>query len=143
LLNDPQSAVYKLVYKYRVALPLFPEKGTHPNVFYVPPFNPSKEGQPRASILEDPRLPLKQLKYFFGDRVIDVMQRLEMELRAAQAGRRSEVLQLLIGRNAKVRYHLSTEIVQAATPAPIRAVSGKAGGPKLTRLGNPTGKEAL
>ena len=105
-LDDPESAVHKLVHVYRVALGLFPEKGTEPNVFYVPPFNPPRQGSYGKSVLEDPRMPMDYLKYLFGDEVVDVMRRLEIELHRAQNGGTSEVLQLLIGRDDHVRYQI-------------------------------------
>ncbi len=106
LLDDPQSSVHKLVLVHKVALGLFTEKGTGPNVFYVPPFNPPKTGNYGKSILEDPRLPLDYLKYLFTDEVVPVIQRLERELTKVQNGGRSEVLDLLIGRDAEVRYQI-------------------------------------
>jgi len=112
ILDDAESPVHKLVHKYKVALPLFPEKGTGPNVFYVPPFNPPKRSNYGKSILEDPRLPLDYLVYLFGDEVKDVLVRLESELKRVQEGGQSDVLQLLIGRDAETRYHIRPELVQ-------------------------------
>jgi DMSO reductase family type II enzyme iron-sulfur subunit len=116
LLDDPDSAVHKIVLVHQVALPLFPEKGTQPNVFYVPPFNPPKRGNYGKSLLEDPRLPLDYLVYLFGPRVKDVIVRLEQELVRAQAGGRSEILQLLIGRDAATRYQVRPDLVQIHAP---------------------------
>ena len=64
------------------------------------------------SILEDPRLPLDYLTYLFGPDVRDVIVRLEAELSRAQNGGRSEVLQLLIGRDAQTRYQVRPQLVQ-------------------------------
>ncbi len=112
LLDDPESPVHKLVLTYRVALGLFPEKGTQPNVYYVPPFNPPKRGHYGRSLLEEPRLPLDYLVYLFGEEVKDVIRRLEAELVKAQRGERSEVLQLLIGRDHRTRYRVRPQLVQ-------------------------------
>ena len=98
--------MHKIVLVYKVALPLFPEKGTQPNVYYVPPFNPPRPGNYGKSVLEDPRMPLDYLQYLFGDQVFDVIRRLEAELQRAQNGGTSEVLQLLIGRDDEVRYQI-------------------------------------
>ncbi|MCW5976796.1 MAG: respiratory nitrate reductase subunit beta [Bryobacteraceae bacterium] len=105
-LDDESSAVHSLVKVHRVALGLFPEKGTDPNVFYVPPFNPPRRGNYGKSVLEDARMPLDYLVYLFGQEVIDVIRRLELELEKAQNGGVSDVLQLLIGRDAEVRYQI-------------------------------------
>ena len=35
--DDPQSPVYHLVKVAKVALPLYPQFGTEPNVYYIPP----------------------------------------------------------------------------------------------------------
>ncbi len=136
ILDDPESPVHKLVRKYKVALGLFPEKGTSPNVYYVPPFNPPKKGNSAKSILEDPRLPLDYLKYLFGARVSDVIAFLESELKRAQSGVRSEVLQLLIGRDNGVRYRVLPKIVQEAMPDDVQTrVNDAKTGPALEKLG--------
>jgi len=106
LLGDPASPVHKLVRVHRVALPLLPGRGTGPNVYYVPPFNPPRRGDYGKGILQDPRIPWKVLVDLFGSRVKDVASRLAEELAKAQAGGTSEVLQLLIGRDDKVRYRI-------------------------------------
>ncbi|MBI4874466.1 MAG: 4Fe-4S dicluster domain-containing protein [Acidobacteria bacterium] len=105
-LDDPASAVHKLVKVHKVALGLYPGKGTEPNVFYVPPFNPPRRGNYGKSVLDDPRMPMDYLASLFGEEVVDVIRRLEGELKKAQAGGASEVLQLLVGRDAGVRYQI-------------------------------------
>jgi hypothetical protein len=119
LLDDPESPVHKLVLKYRVALGLLPERGTGPNVYYVPPFNPPRRANYGKGLLQDPRIPLGYLRYLFGPQVDDVLRRLEAELRKAQSGAKSEVLQLLIGRDAETRYRVvDPETMQPFPTAP-------------------------
>ena len=36
-IDDPKSPVYYLVREAKVALPLYPQFGTEPNVYYIPP----------------------------------------------------------------------------------------------------------
>ncbi len=36
-IDDPENPVHYLVHKEKVALPLYPQFGTEPNVFYIPP----------------------------------------------------------------------------------------------------------
>jgi complex iron-sulfur molybdoenzyme family reductase subunit beta len=106
LLDDPESPVHKLVVEHRVALGLLPDRGTGPNVYYVPPFNPPRKANYGKGLLDDPRIPLGYLQYLFGPEVIDVLKRLDAELARAQAGEKSELLQLLIGRDDTVRYRV-------------------------------------
>jgi len=35
--DDPNSPIHYLVHKAKVALPLYPQFGTEPNVYYIPP----------------------------------------------------------------------------------------------------------
>ena len=101
-----------LFWSTRLPCGLFPEKGTQPNVFYVPPFNPPKRENYGKNIQEDPRMPLDYLIYLFGPEVKDVIARLEAELGKAQEGGHSEALQLLIGRDAETRYRIRPQLVQ-------------------------------
>ncbi|MFB3907411.1 MAG: 4Fe-4S dicluster domain-containing protein [Candidatus Eisenbacteria bacterium] len=136
ILDDPDSPTHKLVIKHKVALGLFPEKGTEPNVYYIPPFNPPKAGNGGRSILEDPRLPLDYLKYLFGPDVVRVIAHLESELKKVQAGGTSEVLQLLIGRDAATRFHIRTDLVKKAAPPDVRAaVESASAPPAITKVG--------
>ena len=87
----------------------------------MPPFNPPKRANYGQSILEDPRLPLEYLIYLFGPAVKDIIVRLEAELRRAQNGTQSEMLQLLIGRDDTVRYQIpKRETLVQITNAPIQ-----------------------
>jgi anaerobic selenocysteine-containing dehydrogenase len=44
--DDQAAPVYKLVDHWKVAVPLHPEYGTEPNVFYVPPISPPAFKEP-------------------------------------------------------------------------------------------------
>ncbi len=121
LLDDPESPVHKLVLKYKVALGLLPERGTGPNVYYVPPFNPPRATNYGKSLLQDPRIPLGYLRYLFGPQVDDVLRHLEAELKTAQSGGTSELLQLLIGRDAETRYRIvDPETMEVIGPMPTQ-----------------------
>jgi len=41
-LDDESGPIHKLVKQYQVALPLHPERGTQPNVYYIPPISPPR-----------------------------------------------------------------------------------------------------
>ncbi|MBZ0256371.1 hypothetical protein K8I31_09925, partial [bacterium] len=116
-----------------------PQKGTHPNVYYVPPFNPPKHGKANNRVLDDPRLPLDYLKYLFGPKVVKVIKFLENELINTQNGEISEVLQLLIGRSGETRYRVVPKTVSETTPTDVKQqVDSIQSGADLTLMGTPT-----
>jgi DMSO reductase family type II enzyme iron-sulfur subunit len=121
LLDDPRSPVHQIVVAHRAALPLMPWRGTGPNVYYVPPFAPPRPGRGGASLLADPRFPTTYLVELFGEEVVPLLQRLEGELKRAQAGGRSDLLELLIGRTAQDRFRV-------VDPRTLTAGGGPAGG---------------
>jgi complex iron-sulfur molybdoenzyme family reductase subunit beta len=96
-LDDPGSQVAKLVNAWKVALPLHPEYGTQPNVYYVPPL----PGPPRFDAHGKPipgseRIPVAYLESLFGPEVKRVLATLEAERKKKQAGKPSELLDTLI-----------------------------------------------
>lgn len=93
--DDPEGPIWKLVDKWKVAIPLHPEFGTEPNVFYVPPLSPPKYG-PDGRPLDDPRIPLSYLKSLFGDAVVVALEALRIEREKRQRGEDSELMDLLI-----------------------------------------------
>ena len=138
ILDDPESPVHKLVKKYKVALGLLPERGTSPNVYYVPPFSPPKDGKMGANLLDDPRFPIDYLRYLFGPKVAKALEFLEGELARTQSGKHSEVLQLLIGRDSAVRYKVVPKTIREAAPDEVANVtSDEPPGPELTIMGDP------
>jgi ethylbenzene hydroxylase subunit beta/complex iron-sulfur molybdoenzyme family reductase subunit beta len=95
-LDDPEGAPYKLVTKWKVALPLHPEYGTEPTVFYVPPAAPPPfDGQGNFDFSR-PRIPREYLRSLFGPGVDAAIATLEAERARAKAGERSELMDTLI-----------------------------------------------
>ena len=94
--DDQDAPIWKLVDQWKVALPLHPEFGTEPNVFYVPPGAPARfdaEGRIDAT---RPRIPDEYLVSLFGERVLDALRTLAEERAKAARGERSELMDLLI-----------------------------------------------
>lgn len=94
-LDDKEAPIGKLVHKFGVALPLHPEFGLEPNVFYVPPMSPEKlddQGRPTGQ----PRIPLDYLESLFGPEVERAITTLEEERSKKKAGDSSELMDLLI-----------------------------------------------
>jgi ethylbenzene hydroxylase subunit beta/complex iron-sulfur molybdoenzyme family reductase subunit beta len=99
-LDDEDGAIHKLVNVWKVALPLHPEYGTEPNVFYVPPLSPYRLNEDRSLDFENPRIPPDYLESLFGPTVHDALARLQGELDRVRGGNgsgvRSELLDTLI-----------------------------------------------
>ena len=95
-LDDVDGPIHTLVNKYKVALPLHPEWGTQPNVFYVPPSSPPKFGKDGEE-LDEPRVPLAYLESLFGSGVKDALETVKRERRAKAEGKKSELMDTLIG----------------------------------------------
>ncbi len=94
-LDDPAGPIHKLVNEYKVAIPLHPEFGTGPNVYYVPPLSPEgidDDGRPTGK----PRIPPAYLESLFGPAVHDAMARLAAEREKKTRGEGSAVMDLLI-----------------------------------------------
>ena len=94
-LDDENSLVHKLVVKWKVGLPLHPEYGTEPNVFYIPPMG-SRAFGPDLEITDESRIPLDLLEGLFGPRVREALQILVAEREKQRNGSQSELMSLLI-----------------------------------------------
>lgn len=94
--DDRNAPVWKLVDKWKVALPLHPEYGTEPNVFYVPPIGPARFDGNGNLDESRPRIPDEYLVSLFGDKVLGAIQVLKAEREKMKSGERSELMDLLI-----------------------------------------------
>lgn len=108
-LDDTEGQVYKLVERYKVALPLHPEYGTQPNVFYVPPL-PGPElfdsaGTPTPG---SQRIPIEYLRSLFGERVDRALATLKSEMEKRRSGGSSELMDILIAYKHSEMFRLSS-----------------------------------
>ena len=94
--DDQAAPIWKLVDKWKVALPLHPEYGTDPNVFYVPPLAPPRHDEKGEIDESNPRIPNEYLVSLFGPKVLDALGVLKAEMEKTRAGEKSEVLDILI-----------------------------------------------
>jgi DMSO reductase family type II enzyme iron-sulfur subunit len=94
-LDDEDGPIHKLVEQWQVALPLHPEYGLEPNVFYVPPMSPpamDANGRPTDAS----RIPIETLEGLFGPRVRNALATVEAERAKRKRGEPSELMDLLI-----------------------------------------------
>ena len=107
MLDDENGPIDKLVNQWKVALPLHPEYGTEPNVFYVPPILPPKFDEDGNFVDEDdPRVPLEYLRSLFGPAVDQALITLHEEMERKQQGKESELMDLLIAREWKSLFNI-------------------------------------
>jgi DMSO reductase family type II enzyme iron-sulfur subunit len=95
-LDDESGPIHKLVNEWKVALPLHPEYGTAPNVFYVPPLSPARIKPDGAVDASTPRIPIEYLEELFGSRVGTALDTLNAEMETVRGGGSSEMLDTLI-----------------------------------------------
>ena len=107
MLDDENGPIDKLVNQWKVALPLHPEYGTEPNVFYVPPILPPKFDENGNFVDEsDPRVPLEYLRSLFGPDVDQALITLHEEMERKREGKESELMDLLIAREWKSLFNI-------------------------------------
>jgi DMSO reductase family type II enzyme iron-sulfur subunit len=104
-LEDLDGPIHKLVHQWKVALPLHPEFGTEPNVYYVPPMLPqSFDAEGRFS--DEPRVPTEYLRYLFGPEVDQALITMDAEIERKKAGKASELMDLLIAKDWKSLFNI-------------------------------------
>ena len=99
-LEDQDGPIHKLVNEWKVALPLHPEFGTEPNVFYVPPILPPTFDE-AGRFSDEPRIPTEYLRYLFGPEVDSALITIMEEIERKKEGKASELMDLLIARDWK------------------------------------------
>ncbi len=121
--DDKNSAVYKLIHEYKVALPLHPEFGTEPNVFYVPPIGNFKFGRD-GEITNERVIPVKYLGALFGGEknVKNVQDTILREREKMRKGTKSEVCMILIGHDNEDRFQLNVGGMPYKQPEEVQPV---------------------
>jgi DMSO reductase family type II enzyme iron-sulfur subunit len=103
---EDDGPIHKLVYEWKVTLPLHPEYGTEPNVFYVPPILPPNFDEEGRFDEDNPRVPTEYLRYLFGPKVDAALITLHEEMEKKRAGKPSELMDLLIARDWKSLFNI-------------------------------------
>jgi DMSO reductase family type II enzyme iron-sulfur subunit len=96
LLDDEDGPINKLVHQWRVALPLHPELGTGPNIFYIPPLAPPRLNADASLDESTPRIPMEELERLFGPQVGQALDTLTAEMKKKRKGEPSELMDTLI-----------------------------------------------
>ena len=94
--DDQNAPIWKLTEKWKVAIPLHPEYGTEPNVFYIPPLNPARIDAEGNLDFSEPRIPTEYLVKLFGPAVHGALDILHAEMKKTKQGGQSELMDLLI-----------------------------------------------
>ena len=105
-LEDKDGPIDKLVNQWKVALPLHPEFGTEPNVFYVPPILPPRFNADGTFDEEEPRVPLEYLRSLFGPQGDESLATIMFEMEKKQEGKNSELMDLLIAKEWKSLFNI-------------------------------------
>lgn len=115
--DDKNSSVHKMIYDYKVALPLRPEFGTEPNLFYVPPLSSYLFGDKgelldeKNSLVRKRRIPIEYLGTMFGGvkEVENALDTLEREKEKVRRGGSSELMKILISIDTEDRFQLNVK----------------------------------
>ena len=93
--DDKNGNIYRLVNEFKVALPLHPEYGTNPNIYYIPPLSPFKINED-GSLSSETKIPIEYLGSLFGgvDKVSYAHGVLLKEIENARRGIKSELIDM-------------------------------------------------
>ena len=86
-------------------MPLHPEYGTEPNVFYVPPILPPTYDA-NGELADDPRIPIEYLRQLFGEGVDSALITLHFEMERKKEGKSSDLMDLLIAKDWKAMFNI-------------------------------------
>lgn len=98
--DDKDGPIDKLVNKWKVALPLHPEYGTEPNIYYVPPILPPTYNED-GTLSDQARVPMEYLEYLFGPAVHHALETVHAEMAKRKETGQSELMDLLIAKDWK------------------------------------------
>lgn len=94
--DDERSAVFQLIERWKVAVPLHPEYGTGPNVFYIPPLSPAAIDEQGRFDATRSRIPEDYLRSLFGQAGLEALGTLAAEMQKTRAGEPSELIETLV-----------------------------------------------
>ncbi|MEA1917143.1 MAG: 4Fe-4S dicluster domain-containing protein [Campylobacterota bacterium] len=133
--DDEEGQVYKLIEKYKVALPLRSDYGTQPNIFYIPPTESPAKFDANGKIIEgSTRLPIEELEKLFGPEVHASIKTLKEEMKKRKETGESELMDLLISYQHQDMFRLDNNYYQEVAkekgqhllaPVDSRYVAGK------------------
>jgi DMSO reductase family type II enzyme iron-sulfur subunit len=98
-MDNKEGHPYKLVHEWKVALPLRPDFGTEPNVFYVPPLAPPAFNEQGEFDGDRQRIPIEYLREMFGPGVERALATVQEEREKSARGEPSELIDILIARD--------------------------------------------
>ena len=97
-MDNKEGHIYKLVHEWQVALPMRPDFGCEPNVFYIPPFSPAAFDEKGEFDDDSSRIPSEFLQEMFGPGVDAALEKLKAERAKVAGGGSSELIDILISK---------------------------------------------
>lgn len=98
-LDNAEGSVYQLINGLKVALPLHPEFGTKPNVYYIPPVLPPRLDKNGDVDERQARVPTEYLHSLFGPSVEAALNTLKEEMSRRRRGEKSQLMETLISKH--------------------------------------------